>query len=50
MNYQFKHPLRGEIGVPENELRDPYLFEDIDHKTYIFYTDAGGIRDRVRAA
>ena len=33
--------MRGEMGVAFNQLRDPYVFVDIDKKMYLLYTGSG---------
>lgn len=33
--------IRGEISVPVNQVRDPYIFEDTDEKMYTLYAGAG---------
>lgn len=38
--------MRGEVGTPVNQLRDPDVFEDKNGELYLLYTGAGeqGIR------
>jgi hypothetical protein len=33
--------LRGELGLPANELRDPYVFTDDDGQVYLLYVGSG---------
>lgn len=33
--------LRGENNAASHELRDPYLFRDIDGSAYLYYTGSG---------
>ena len=33
--------LRGELGLPANELRDPYVFNDHDGQVYLLYAGSG---------
>jgi len=33
--------LRGELGLPANELRDPFVFTDEDGQTYLLYVGSG---------
>ena len=33
--------LRGEMGLPSNEVRDPYVFTDDDGQVYLLYVGSG---------
>ena len=33
--------MRGEMGIMVNQLRDPYVFKDVDGQLYLLYTGAG---------
>ena len=39
-NLKVQSSLRGELGLPANELRDPFVFE-VDAQPYLLYTGAG---------
>ena len=38
---QVESSLRGELGLPANELRDPYVFIDHDGQLYLLYVGSG---------
>ena len=38
---QVESSLRGELGLPANELRDPYVFIDHDGQAYLLYVGSG---------
>ena len=38
---QVESSLRGELGQPANELRDPYVFIDHDGQAYLLYVGSG---------
>lgn len=41
VNEALEASMRGEIGVSVNQLRDPFVFQDVDGKYYLLYTGAG---------
>ena len=40
-NIEIQASLRGEMDITAHELRDPYVFRDVDSALYLYYVGGG---------